>query len=116
MKKRAVFVLALATAALVGSAATAATGWRVFGSSSDTGSYGTSISLEGKAVAPKGLAIRVHAAKPTDVSWLLSCTGETKAAADGAVVPTGMLTAQSCSVSAIATSNATRLRVELLRR
>jgi hypothetical protein len=98
-----------------GSIASAATGWRVFATASDSGQYGAYASANADVLKPQALGVRTS--KASDVSWFLSCQGEKKRAKAGEIVLTTVATSKKCSLSGSAnTSDSGTLRVQLLRR
>lgn len=100
---------------LVGASAQAVTGWRTFAAASDSGDYGAYASADASVLHPAGLAVR--ASKPADVSWTLSCDGETKQATARMVIPIDAAHALKCRVYSNASSDGKgTLRIELLRR
>lgn len=112
--RRTLAVITLAVAAFAaGSAATAATGWKVFATASDNSDFLAYATADSKVVAPKALALRVSG-QVDEVSWYLSCDGKTKTRRSGvSVVAVG--TADTCTLSGTASGEGL-VRVQLLRR
>lgn len=112
-----VAVLALVVGGFtVGAVASAAVGWRVFASSTDSGNFATYASASANALHPAGLAVRASGtAAPFDVSWTLFCQGE-RAAGAGEVVQVSVAAAEKCLLTGSAFGKAGRLRLDLLRR
>lgn len=109
-------LLVLTAGMLLGSTATAATGWRVFATGTDSGEYGTYASANAAVINPKGLAVRALG-PVTEVTWALTCNGETKSAGlANRVVPVTVATAKKCDLYGWAQGDEGTLRVQLLRR
>ena len=109
-------LLVLTAGLLLGSTATAATGWRVFATATDNGEYGTYASANAKVLKPQALAVRATG-PATSVSWTISCDGEVKRAGlSNVVVTAGVATAKSCTLYGSAFGDSGTLRVQLLRR
>ena len=107
--------IALAAAAAVFAAgAAAATGWHVFATGQDSGTYGAFALASADVLKPHALAVR--ASKEADVSWTLICDGKTHARANQ-VVAVAISAAGSCHLSGDAnTSGSGTVRLQLLRK
>lgn len=110
-------LLVLATGLALGSAATAATGWRVFATGTDRGDYGTFASAAASVQNPNALGIRVKGTSgPYEVNWMASCQGVTRPKA-GVAVQIGVPQSATCSVNAsVLGSKGGTDKIELLRR
>ena len=108
--------IALLLGLAVGSTATAADGWRVFGSGNDGGAYTSNADATGTVRNPNDLAFRVRGEGPFVVTWSASCDGSTRAKADR-IVRFRIGQAQTCTLSAAASGSARReVHLELLTR
>ena len=70
--------IALLLGLAVGSTATAADGWRVFGSGNDGGAYTSNADATGTIRNPNDLAFRVRGEGPFIVTWTASCNSTTR--------------------------------------
>lgn len=113
---RTIIVTLLAGLAL-GSTATAAVGWRVFASASDSGDYGTLASASASVVKPKALAARIiGTGGPFELSWYFTCEGEAHPLS-GQLVALTIAGSAKCSVSGMGDgANGGSIRVQLLKR
>jgi hypothetical protein len=108
-------LLVLIAGLVIGSTATAATGWRVYATATDKGEYSTYASANSKVLKPAALAVRANGPVES-VSWNLTCDGETKAAGlSGKVLTVSVATAKSCSVYGSAFGGTGTLRLQLVR-
>lgn len=111
---RALVIITAVVAFAAGSAATAATGWRVFATANDQGEFSTFASANAKVLAPKALALRTSGPVNT-VSWFLTCQGETKTTKAG-ISLVAVNTADTCDLSGTVTGDEGKVRLQLLKR
>ena len=108
--------IALLLGLAVGSTATAAEGWRVFGSGHDGGAYTSNADATGTVRNPNDLAFRVRGSGPFAVTWSVSCDGATRAEA-GNIVRFRIAQARTCRLSATAAGSAAgEVHLDLLSR
>lgn len=98
---------------VIGAAAVAATGWKVFASGSDSGDYTSYASADASVIHPHALAVRVSA--NADVSWTITCDGKTRAQA-GQIIAASVPAAKTCHLYGSAANEGGLIRVALLKR
>lgn len=96
------------------STAVAATAWRPFATSSDSGQYGTFANADARTTNPGALAVRATA--KADITWTINCDGATKAAAAGQVIVADVEHATTCSLLGDANGGPGKMTLQLLKR
>ena len=115
MKKLLGLTVAMVGALVVGAAAEATVGWKVFATGTQPSENGAYVSVSADVLAPKTLAVR--ASKAGRVSWNIICTRDNVTAAADEVVPVDVAHSTKCTLFGNAvTEDGGTLRLQLLRR
>jgi len=115
MKKLIGLAAAMIAALVVGAAAEATVGWKVFATGTQPSEYGAYVSVSADVVAPRALAVR--ASKAGKVSWNIICSRDNVKAAANQVVQVDVAHSAKCTLFGNAvTEDAGTLRLQLLRR